>query len=92
MLLLLLLLTFALGQDRDFYKILGIPRSANDKEIKKAFKRQSLKYHPDKNKGDDSALKMFQDISAAYETLGDSEKRRKYDRCGEKCANEPEMQ
>lgn len=47
-------------------------------------------YHPDKNPGDDSALQKYQDISSAYDILGDADKRRKYDRCGEKCANEPE--
>ena len=75
-------------ENRDFYKILGIKRSANDKDIKKAFKKMSLKNHPDKNPGDDGALKRFQDISAAYDCLGDQEKRRKFDRGGEKAVNE----
>jgi DnaJ-class molecular chaperone len=48
----------------------------------------SLKYHPDKNQGDEEAIKKYQDISAAYETLSDADKRRKYDQCGEKCVNE----
>lgn len=92
MLYLLFLSLFALvaAQDRDFYKILEIPRSANEKEIKKAFKQMSLKYHPDKNPGDESALQKYQDISSAYDILGDADKRRKYDQCGEKCANEPD--
>ena len=63
---------------RDFYKILGIKRSANDKEIKRAFKKMSLKNHPDKNPNDEEALNRYQDISAAYTVLGDQEKRRKY--------------
>ena len=88
--LIMSLFSIAVAQERDFYKILGIPRSANEKEIKKAFKRMSLKYHPDKNKGDDNAIKRFQDISSAYDTLSDGDKRRKYDRCGEKCVNEPD--
>ena len=89
----LLLLTFIVAdENRDFYKILDVKRSATEKEIKKAFKKMSLMYHPDKNKDDDSALKKFQDVSAAYEVLGDQDKRRKYDQCGEKCANEPERQ
>lgn len=67
------------GKGRDFYKILGVPRSANEKQIKKAFKQQSLKFHPDKNPNDDEALKKYQDISSAYDVLSDSEKRRKYD-------------
>jgi len=50
----------------------------------------SLKHHPDKNPGDEGALKKYQDVSAAYDMLGDAEKRRKYDACNgdEKCANE----
>ena len=45
--------------ERDFYKILGIARSANEKDIKRAFKKMSLMYHPDKNSGNDDALKKF---------------------------------
>ena len=70
---------------------MDIPRSSNEKEIKSAFRAQSLKYHPDKNPGDESARTMYEDVSAAYDTLGDSDKRRKYDRCGEKCVNEPDQ-
>lgn len=90
MLVLSMVLLAAAEDNRDFYKILGVKRSANDKEIKRAFKKLSLKYHPDKNPGDDEAKKKFQDVSAAHEVLTDSEKRRKYDRCGEKCVNEPD--
>ena len=50
----------------------------------------SLKHHPDKNKDDENALKKFQDISAAYDVLGDNEKRRKYDQCGEECVDQPD--
>ena len=60
--LLLFLLLIALIQadeNRDFYKILEVKRSATEKEIKKAFKKMSLQYHPDKNKNDESALKKF---------------------------------
>ena len=81
-------MTALADQNRNFYKILGVKRSANEKEIKKAFKKMSLKYHPDKNKGDEKALEKYQDISAAYDILGDQDKRRKYDQCGEKCVNE----
>ena len=86
--ILVLLATTKADDNRDFYKILGIKRSAKEKEIKKAFKRMSLKTHPDKNPGDENALKKYQDVSAAYDVLGDAEKRRKYDKCGEKCVNE----
>ena len=86
--MLVLLSTVAAEGNRDFYKILGVARSAKDKEIKRAFKKMSLKVHPDKNPGDEEALKKYQDVSAAYEVLGDAEKRRKYDQCGEKCVDQ----
>ena len=54
--LILCIIVTVWAQDRDFYKILEIPRSANEKEIKKAFKKMSLKYHPDKNPDDDTAV------------------------------------
>jgi DnaJ-class molecular chaperone len=73
--------------NRDFYKILGIKRSAKPRDIKKAFKKMSILHHPDKNPGDENALKKYQDVSAAYDMLNDVEKRRKYDKCGEECAN-----
>ena len=76
--------------NRDFYKILGIPRSAKEKEIKKAFKKMSIKYHPDKNKGDENAMKKYQDITAAYDALSDAERRRKYDQYGEEGLNKPD--
>ena len=77
-------------ENRDFYKILGIPRSAKEKEIKKAFKKMSMKYHPDKNKGDEGAMKKYQDITAAYDALSDAERRRKYDQYGEEGLNKPD--
>ena len=75
---------------RDLYKILDLKRNATPDEIKKAYRKLTLKYHPDKNQGDDEAKKMFHDVADAYEILSDTEKRRKYDRCGEECVNEPE--
>ena len=75
-------------ENRDFYKILGIKRNATEREIKKAFKKKSLENHPDKNPDDKGAKQRFQDVGAAYEVLTDQEKRRKYDKCGEKCVNE----
>jgi DnaJ-related protein SCJ1 len=68
---------------RDFYKILGIQRDANAKQIKKAFRTLSIKYHPDKNPGDREAEEKYMDINAAYETLSDADKRRQYDQLGE---------
>lgn len=82
--------TIAAEQNRDFYKILEIKKNAKAEEIKKAYRKLTLKYHPDKNQGDDGAKKMFHDVADAYEVLSDADKRRKYDRCGEKCVNEEE--
>ena len=55
---------------RDFYKILGVSRSATDDELKKAYRKLALKYHPDKNK-DPGAEDKFKEIAEAYETLSD---------------------
>jgi len=69
--------------ERDFYKILGVPRSAKEREIKKAFKKLSMKWHPDKNPDNEEAHKKYLDISSAYDALSDADKRRKYDQGGE---------
>jgi len=66
---------------RDYYKILGVPKNADDKAIKTAYRRLARKHHPDVAKGKDSAAR-FQEISEAYEVLGDSEKRKRYDTLG----------
>ena len=67
---------------KDYYKILGVPRTANDDEIKKAYRKMALKYHPDKNKSPDAPDK-FKDIAEAFEILKDKDKRRIYDQFGE---------
>lgn len=67
---------------KDYYEILGVDRSATDKQIKKAFRKLALKYHPDRNKEKDAEEK-FKEIAQAYEILSDEEKRRKYDEFGE---------
>lgn len=67
---------------KDYYEVLGISKTASDAEIKKAYKKLVLKYHPDKNKGDESAKTKFQEVSNAYEVLKDPEKRAAYDRYG----------
>lgn len=69
--------------NRDFYKILGIGKTASQAEIKRAYRQKSLQYHPDKNPGNEDAQNMFQDVAAAYEVLSDEEKRQIYDRRGE---------
>lgn len=62
-----------------YYDILGVQLSASDDEIKKAFKKLAVKYHPDKNPGDSTAEKKFVELNEAYETLSDQSKRKKYD-------------
>lgn len=68
---------------KDFYEILGIPRSASQGDIKKAYRKGALKYHPDKNQGDASAEEKFKEISGAFEILSDPEKKKLYDQYGE---------
>lgn len=65
---------------RDFYKILGVPKTANTNQIKKAYRKLAKEYHPDKNKNDPSAEEKFKELGNAYEVLIDEEKRQKYDR------------
>ncbi len=67
---------------RDYYEVLGINRDANEEEIKKAYRRLALKYHPDKNPGDKEAEENFKEASEAYQVLNDSQKRVRYDRFG----------
>jgi DnaJ-class molecular chaperone len=68
---------------KDYYKILGVSRSASEREIKQAYRRLARKYHPDVNPGDKSAEEKFKQINAAYEVLSDKEKRQKYDQFGD---------
>jgi curved DNA-binding protein len=67
---------------KDYYKILGVERNADDKEIKKAFRKLAQQYHPDKNPGDKAAEAKFKEINEAYTVLSDPDKRSKYDRFG----------
>ena len=67
---------------KDYYEILGVPRSATEKEIKTAFRKLARKHHPDANRNNKDAEEKFKEINEAYEVLGDSAKRRKYDTLG----------
>jgi curved DNA-binding protein len=72
------------GMDyKDYYKILGVDRKADEKEIKKAYRRLARQYHPDVNPGDKAAEARFKEINEANEVLSDAEKRRKYDELGQ---------
>lgn len=87
----LIILSLAFAAE-DYYKILGIPKNADDNQIKKAFKKLSLKYHPDRNKDKKEwAKEQFVKIANAYETLSDPEKRRMYDLGGEEKVKEQEQ-
>ncbi|RKD27606.1 molecular chaperone DnaJ [Caminicella sporogenes DSM 14501] len=67
---------------RDYYEILGVDRNADEKEIKRAFRKLAMKYHPDRNPGDKEAEQKFKEINEAYEVLSDKEKRAMYDKFG----------
>src|SRR3954468_16260422 len=64
---------------KDPYQVLGVSKTASEAEIKKAFRTLAKKHHPDKHAGDASAQKKFQEISGAYDILGDKDKRAQYD-------------
>ena len=68
---------------KDYYKTLGVPRSADQKEVKRAFRKLAQQHHPDKNPGDKRAEEKFKEINEAYEVLRDPEKRSKYDQFGD---------
>lgn len=68
--------------NRNYYDILGVKKDATEEEIKKAYRKLALKYHPDKNKGDKEAEEKFKEISRAYDILSDKKKRSEYDSFG----------
>ena len=71
-----------LKMKKDYYEILGVSKNATAAEIKKAYRKKALEYHPDKNPGDKEAEEKFKEAAQAYEILGDEQKRAQYDQYG----------
>ena len=67
---------------KDFYEVLGLQKGASDEEIKRAFRKLAIKYHPDKNQGDSEAEEKFKEINEAYQVLSDPQKKAQYDQFG----------
>ena len=71
-----------MSEKRDYYEVLGVGKSASDEEIKKAYRKKAIQFHPDKNPGDKAAEEKFKEAAEAYEVLSNSEKRQRYDQFG----------
>ena len=76
-----------MADKRDYYEVLGISKSASADEIKSAYRKLAMKYHPDRNPGDEEAKAKFQEASEAYEVLSNDEKRQRYDQFGHQGVN-----
>mmetsp|Transcript_19191 Transcript_19191/g.40390 ORF Transcript_19191/g.40390 Transcript_19191/m.40390 type:complete len:473 (-) Transcript_19191:613-2031(-) len=83
--------SFSSDSKRDLYDVLGVPRSSNKADIKKAYFKLAKQHHPDTNKDDDTAAEKFKEATAAYETLSDDEQRKMYDQFGH-AATDPNFQ
>src|SRR6266498_1977511 len=68
--------------EREYYKVLGLKKGATQEEIKKAYRKLAVKYHPDKNPGDKEAEDKFKEINEAYAVLSDPQKKQQYDQFG----------
>ncbi len=71
-----------MAEKRDYYEVLGVSKSASDEEIKKAYRKKAIQYHPDKNPGDKAAEEKFKEAAEAYEVLSNAEKKQRYDQFG----------
>ena len=71
-----------MNQKRDYYEVLGVGAGASDQEIKSAYRKLAVKYHPDKNPGSKEAEERFKEAAEAYSVLSDPDKRARYDRFG----------
>ena len=69
-------------EKRDYYEVLGVSKSATADEIKKAYRKKAIQYHPDRNPGDKEAEEKFKEAAEAYEVLSDENKRARYDQYG----------
>ena len=71
-----------MAEKRDYYEVLGVEKNANADEIKKAYRKAAIKYHPDKNPGDKEAEEKFKEAAEAYDVLSNPDKRARYDQYG----------
>ena len=69
-------------EKRDYYEVLGVAKTATADEIKKAYRKKAIQYHPDKNPGDKEAEEKFKEAAEAYDVLSDEQKRQRYDQFG----------
>ena len=71
-----------MAEKRDYYEVLGVEKGASKDDIKKAYRKMAMKYHPDRNPGDKEAEEKFKEAAEAYEVLSDDQKRARYDQFG----------